>query len=316
MKRSVLTIICFLVCSSLLYAQNDWMKTSREEASGKIKKDANDTVPALWKKGGIFNVNINQGSLTNWAAGGDKFSFSVASNLNAYAFYKKGKNNWDNVLDLAYGYVNTTSLGGRKSDDRIGITTKYGYEVGRNLYLSALLDLRTQFTDGYLYPSSDTAKPTLVSRFFAPAYILVSPGLDYKPSDQLSVFFSPVTARYVVVVDDYLAAQGAFGVDTGKHVKNELGAYLTVNWVKTLGKNIVYKTRMDLFSDYKHNPQNIDLFWTNSLNLQVNKHISANVSVDMIYDDDVKVFKNEKTGVMGPRLQVKQVIGVGFTAKF
>ncbi|PSL22602.1 DUF3078 domain-containing protein [Chitinophaga ginsengisoli] len=316
MKRSVLTIICFLVCSSLLYAQSDWMKTSREEASGKIKKDANDTVPFLWKKGGIFNVNINQGSLTNWAAGGDKFSFSVASNLSAYAFYKKGKNNWDNVLDLAYGYVNTTSLGGRKSDDRIGVTTKYGYEVGKNLYLSALLDLRTQFTDGYLYPSSDTAKPTLVSRFFAPAYILVSPGLDYKPNDQLSVFFSPVTARYVVVMDDYLAAQGAFGVDTGKHVKNELGAYLTVNWVKTLAKNIVYKTRMDLFSDYKHNPQNIDLFWTNSLNLQVNKHISANVSVDMIYDDDVKVFKNEKTGVMGPRLQVKQVIGVGFTAKF
>jgi len=316
MKRSVLTIICFLVCSSLLYAQNDWMKTSREEASGKIKKDANDTVPALWKKGGIFNVNINQGSLTNWAAGGDKFSFSVASNLNAYAFYKKGKNNWDNVLDLAYGYVNTTSLGGRKSDDRIGVTTKYGYEVGKNLFLSALLDIRTQFTDGYLYPSSDTAKPTLVSRFFSPAYILVSPGLDYKPNSQLSVFFSPVTARYVVVVDDYLSAQGAFGVDTGKHVKNELGAYLTVNWVKTLAKNIVYKTRMDLFSDYKHNPQNIDLFWTNSLNLQVNKHISANVSVDMIYDDDVKVFKNEKTGVMGPRLQVKQVIGVGFTAKF
>ncbi|WP_261387328.1 DUF3078 domain-containing protein [Chitinophaga pinensis] len=292
------------------------MKTSREEASGKIKKDANDTVPAVWKKGGIFNLNINQGSLTNWAAGGDKFSFSVASNLNAYAFYKKGKNNWDNVLDLAYGYVNTTSLGGRKSDDRIGITTKYGYEIGKNLYLSALLDLRTQFTDGYLYSSVDSVKPTLVSRFFSPAYVLLSPGLDYKPSDQLSVFFSPVTARYVVVMDDHLAAQGAFGVDTGRHVKSELGAYLTVNWVKTLAKNIVYKTRMDLYSNYKNNPKNVDLFWTNSLNLQVNKYISANISLDMIYDDDVRVFENPKTGVLGPRLQVKQVIGVGFTAKF
>jgi hypothetical protein len=36
----------------------------------------------------------------------------------------------------------------------------------------------------------------------------------------------------------------------------------------------------------------------------------------MIYDDDVKVFENTKTGVMGPRLQIKEVIGVGFTAKF
>jgi hypothetical protein len=146
--------------------------------------------------------------------------------------------------------------------------------------------------------------------------VLLSPGLDYKPNNELSVFLSPVTARYVIVMDDYLASQGAFGVDSGRHVKAEFGAYLTVNWVKKIAKNIVYKTRMDLFSDYRHNPQNVDLFWTNSLNLQVNRYISANISMDMIYDDDVKVFKNEKTGVMGPRLQVKQVIGVGFTAKF
>jgi hypothetical protein len=291
------------------------MKTSREEASGKIKKDGTDTTHLPWKRGAIFNLNVNQGSLTNWAAGGDKFSFSVASAFSAFAYYRNGKHNWDNVIDLAYGYVNTTSLGGRKSDDRIGLTTKYGYEIAKSLYLSALVDFRSQFTDGYLY-ASDTAKPQLVSRFMAPAYVLFSPGLDFKPNDQLSVFLSPVTARYVIVMDDHLAAQGAFGVDTGKHVKSEFGAYFSFNWVSQIAKNIVYKTRCDLFSDYKHNPQNIDVFWTNSLNLQVNKHISANISLDMIYDDDVKVFENTKTGVMGPRLQIKEVIGVGFTAKF
>lgn len=304
-----------MLCFGMLYAQSDWMKTSREEASGKIKKDGTDTTHLPWKRGAIFNLNVNQGSLTNWAAGGDKFSFSVASAFSAFAYYRNGKHNWDNVIDLAYGYVNTTSLGGRKSDDRIGLTTKYGYEIAKSLYLSALVDFRSQFTDGYLY-ASDTAKPQLVSRFMAPAYVLFSPGLDFKPNDQLSVFLSPVTARYVIVMDDHLAAQGAFGVDTGKHVKSEFGAYFSFNWVSQIAKNIVYKTRCDLFSDYKHNPQNIDVFWTNSLNLQVNKHISANISLDMIYDDDVKVFENTKTGVMGPRLQIKEVIGVGFTAKF
>lgn len=315
MRKSILTTICFLLCFGMLYAQSDWMKTSREEASGKIRKDAVDTTKLPWKKGAIFNLNINQGTLNNWAAGGDKFSFSVASTLSAFAYYRNGKHNWDNVLDLAYGYVNTTSLGSRKSDDRIGITTKYGYEIAKSLYLSGLVDVRTQFTDGYLY-SADSVKPQLVSRFFSPGYVLLSPGLDFKPNDQLSVFFSPVTARYVIVMDDYLAAQGAFGVDTGKHVKAEFGSYFSFNWVTKVAKNIVYKTRLDLFSDYKHNPQNIDVFWTNSLNLQVNKYISANISLDMIYDDDVKVFANPKTGVMGPRLQVKEVIGVGFTAKF
>jgi hypothetical protein len=315
MRKSILTAICFLLCFGMLHAQSDWMKTSREEAAAKIKKDAADTTKLPWKRGAIFNLNINQGTLSNWAAGGDKFSFSVASTLSAFAYYRNGKHNWDNVLDLAYGYVNTTSLGSRKSDDRIGITTKYGYEIAKSIYLSGLVDIRTQFTDGYLYPT-DSAKPTLVSRFFSPGYVLLSPGLDFKPNDQLSVFFSPITARYVVVMDDYLSSQAAFGVDTGQHVKSELGAYFSFNWVTKVAKNIVYKTRCDLFSDYKHNPQNIDVFWTNSLNLQVNKYISANISLDMIYDDDVKVFVNPKTGTMGPRLQVKEVIGVGFTAKF
>lgn len=313
MRRSLLTVICLVCCIGLAHAQEDWMKTSREEASGRIKKDPKDTTNQVWKKGGIFNLNINQGSLTNWAAGGDKFSFSVASTLNAFAFYKKGKHSWDNVLNMAYGYVNTTSLGGRKSDDLFSVTTKYGYEIGKHLYLSGLVDLRTQFSDGFLY--TDTSK-SLISKAFSPAYLLLSPGLDYKPNDQFSVFFSPITARYVFVMDNYLASQGAFGVDTGRHVKSEFGAYLTVTTVRTLAKGIVYKGRLDLFSDYRHNPKNIDLYMTNSLNLAVNKYIAAVITCDLIYDDDVKAFKNEKTGVMGPRLQVKQVIGVGFTAKF
>jgi hypothetical protein len=315
MRKLLFAIVCMLLCSgSILRAQNIQLQSNRDEANGRIKKDPNDTTKLPWKKGLTFNLNLNQGSLTNWAAGGDKYSFSVASTLNAFAFYRKGKNTWDNVIDLAYGYVNTTSLGGRKADDRLVVTTKYGYEVAKNLYLSGLLDLRTQFSAGYLY--SDTAKPQRVSGFFAPAYVLGSPGLDYKPTDQLSVFFSPVTARYVIVKDDFLAAQGAFGVDSGHHVQSQFGAYLTVNWTEQIVKNIVYKTRLDLFSDYKHNPQDVDVFWTNSLNLQVNKYIAANISLNMIYDDDVRVFANPKTGVLGPRLQVQEVIGVGFIAKF
>lgn len=314
MKKITLSIACCLMAIGMVQAQNDWTKKSREEMAGKIKKDANDTTNYRWKKGATINININQGSLNNWAAGGDKFSFSLGSNFTAFAFYKKGKNSWDNVLDLAYGYVNTTSLGGRKSDDRIDFTSKYGYDIGKNWYLSALFNIRTQFTDGYLYPA-DTV-PDLVSRFFSPAYILLSPGLDYKPNDEFSLFLSPVAGRWVVVMDDYLASRGSYGVDTGKHVKSEFGAYLSANWNKTIAKNITYKTRLDLYSDYLHNPQNIDVFWTNVLALKVNKYISANVSLDMIYDDDVKVFENKKTGVLGPRLQMKQVIGVGFSATF
>lgn len=326
MKKIVLSVICCLCAIHMVHAQDDWlrqsgwMKTSREEVGNKLKearkklnKDG-DTIQVYWRKGAALNVMINQGSLTNWAAGGDKFSFSISSGLTAYSFYKEGRNAWDNILDLAYGYVNTTSLGGRKSDDRIDFTSKYGYDIGKSWYLSGLLNLRTQFSDGYLY-ETDTL-PSLVSRFFSPAYALVSPGMDFKPNNEFSLFISPVTARLVLVMDKYLSSIGSYGVDTGRTVKTEIGAYLSMNWNKQVAQNINYKTRLDLFSDYKHNPQNINVYWTNALALKVNKYISANVSVDMIYDDNVKVFENKKTGVLGPRLQIKQVIGVGLTVSF
>ncbi len=314
MRKFALSIACCLLGFTAVQAQNDWIKTQRDETAKKIKKDDSDTTVKIWRKGLNLNVNINQGSLTNWAAGGDNFTFSLGSTVYAYAFYKKGRRAWDNVADLAYGYINTTSLGGRKADDRIDLTSKYGYDIGRHWYVSMLGNLRTQFTNGYLYPADTT--PQLSSKFFAPAYVLLSPGFDYKPVPEFSLFLSPATSRFVFVMDDSLSAHGAYGVDTGKHFRYEIGAYLSANYIKTVAKNITYKGRLDLFSNYLNNPQNIVVFFTNALELKVNKYIAATLNVDMIYDDNVKVFENKKTGVMGPRLQVKQVLGIGFAAKF
>ncbi|MGX5818457.1 DUF3078 domain-containing protein [Chitinophaga lutea] len=313
MKKLYIPILLILAAFSAT-AQDDSMRKLREETAKKLKNTDKDTTGKLWHKGGTFGLTFNQGSLSNWAAGGDKLSMSLLGTLSVFANYEKGRHSWDNNLDLAYGYVNTTSLGQRKSDDRIDLTSKYGYDIGRHWYLSGLFNLRTQFSKGYLYPD-DTTKE-FVSNFFSPAYIVLSPGFDYKPNKEFSLFMSPVTARWVVVMDDTLSARGAYGVDTGQHVKSEFGAYVTATWDKEIVKNITYKTKLELFSNYKHNPQNIDVFWTNVVTMKVNKWISANISVDMIYDDDVKVFENTKTGVMGPRLQIKQVLGVGLTAKF
>lgn len=313
MKKICLFLFLCLTAVYSVQAQDDSMKKLREEAAKKLKDEKVDS-GRVWKRGATFGLTFNQGSLTNWAAGGDKLSLSLLGTLNVFANYKKGRHSWDNNLDLAYGYVNTTSLGSRKNDDRIDLTSKYGYEFAKNFYLSGLFNLRTQFDKGYLYPADTT--PELISKFFSPAYIVLSPGIDFMPNKEFSLFVSPITARWVVVMDDTLASKGAFGVDTGKHVKSEFGAYLSATWNKDITKNINFRSKLELFSNYKSNPQNVDLFWTNSLTMKVSKLISANVNVDMIYDDDVRVFENTKTGVLGPRLQVKQMIGVGLTAKF
>jgi hypothetical protein len=147
----------------------------------------------------------------------------------------------------------------------------------------------------------------------APAYVIVAAGMDWKPSSTFSLFLSPITTRWVIVNDNELSAKGAYGVDTGKTVRNEIGAYLTATVNREIIKNLTYKAKLDLFSNYKHNPENIDLFMTNLLSMNVYKGFGFNIGVDLVYDDDVKTFGPDKNA---PRLQVRQFIGIGYQRKF
>lgn len=311
MKKILYT--AFLLSSCAIVKAQDATVSELKKASEKtIKKDAGDTIPKKWKTGGQFSLNLNQGSLSNWSAGGDKFSFSLNSFLNVYAFYKKDRHSWDNNLDLAYGIVRTTSLGSRKATDRIDLTSKYGYALNKHLNLATLFNMRSQFAKGYAYSKTalgaDTA--SLTSKTFTPMYLLLSLGLDYKPTDNFSLFVSPVTGRWVVVSDKLLGP--LYGLDPGKTVKNELGAFVSANYNKKLGANMAFKTKLDLFSNYKKDPQNIDIFWTNVLTAKISKYINFSLNVDMIYDNDTK---NTEAG-KGPAPQWLQMMGIGFAYNF
>ena len=52
---------------------------------------------------------------------------------------------------------------------------------------------------------------------------------------------------------------------------------------------------------------------SNILNVKLSKVLSATWGVDLIYDDDVKLFGKNKTS---PALQVKSLVGIGLLVKF
>ncbi len=313
MKKASL-IILSLLSVFMSSAQDKTVQEMRDEASRNIKKDPNDTIPKIWKLGGVLRFTLTQGAQDNWAAGGDKNSLGLSSFFSGYAFYKKGKSAWDNTMDLAYGFLNTTSLGSRKSDDKIDILSKYGYDIGKNWYISGLINFRSQFAPGYAYPS-DGGKPVLTSDFMAPAYLIVSPGLNYKPNDQFSFFISPATLRWIFVKNDSLSSQGAFGVDTGKTVKLEFGAYSTITYTHKINENVVYTGRLDLFSNYQHTPQDVDVNWSNLLAVKVTGIITMTVAFNLIYDNDVKTVKADGT-TGGPAAQLQELLGIGLLLNF
>lgn len=315
MNHKVILIAALLAMGSIshLRAQNPAQALENAVNGATITKDPKDTTRMTWKTGGLFNLTFNQAALSNWSAGGDKNAISLNTLVNLYAYYLNGRHSWDNFLNVAYGLANTTSLGTRKTNDLLDITSKYGYDLGKKWYLSGLLDFRTQFSPGYNYPTQNTK--ILTSDFLAPAYLLLSAGMNYKPTSNFSLFLSPVTVRELIVNNDSLAAQGAFGVDSGKKSRFEFGAYVSINYNTNLSKTASYVGRLDLFSDYLNNPQNIALFMTNVMNVKVTSIISMNLAVTLIYDDRIKSVKPDGT-FGGPALQLQEILGIGLAYKF
>lgn len=280
--------------------------------SSKAQSQVKDTV---WHTGGIFSLNLAQSSFTHWAGGGQN---SVALNglVSLTANYKKDKSAWDNALIIGYGQMreNSSNLGWVKTDDRIDLQSKYGRKASDKWYYSGLVSFKTQLAPGYNYPDIETK----ISDLMAPAYLLFSLGMDYKPNPNFSMFLSPLTSKNTIVLAKGIDP-ASFGVGPGKKFRSELGAYANIAYKKDeIIKNVNFLTKLDLFSNYLHKPQNIDVSWENLLILKVNKFISATVNTLLVYDDDilVRVGGTDINPVKGKRVQFKEVIGVGFAYKF
>lgn len=287
----------------------------------KLRSQDADTIQG-WKKGGIISLNIVQTSLTNWAAGGQN-SFAINGLFSGFRNYKKGANIWDNSLDLGYGLLKQGKKSDyMKTDDKFDFLSKYSRKAYRDFYYAALVNFKTQMTVGKSY-AKDTTK---ISNFLAPAYLIGTIGMDYKPNSHLSAFVASLTGKFTIVNDQQFADAGVFGVtpatydnlgrllQNGKKSKSEFGGYIRLIYSKNDFKNEILKdvsftSKIDLFSNYIHNPQNIVVNWETLIALKVNKYISVNINTNLIYDDNIKIAQDKNNdGIIdgsGPRAQFK-----------
>jgi hypothetical protein len=292
----ILAILFFLPCC--LSAQDATVKGLQADASKEIKSLEKDG----WSRSGTFILNINQGALKDWAAGGEQSVLGINTIFNYNTNYRKGKNTWDSYFDIALGFQNATSFSRfRKIDDRIDITSKYGRQLSKTLYAGLLVNFNSQALAGYDYTNTPNTK---ISNFLTPGKILLSPGFDYKPSKDFSLFFSPATVRFILKNDPDFYSLRKFGVDSAKKSNTEFGAFITAVYNKSINTWATYSGRLDLFSNYIRNPQNIDVYCTNLLTMKFNKWLGSTLSLDLIYDDDVI----KKT-------QIKEIIGLGLAVK-
>lgn len=281
--------------------------------------------PKKWRLKAIYGLNGTQTQFVNWNAGG-RNNVSALGFINTQANYKFKKIKWDNEFNISLGGLqyldeNQTeeNIMFQKTDDRLEYSSNVGYAIRKDLNFSFISSFRTQMLDGFNFPNDSTRAST----FMAPGYLNLGLGFDYTPDKNLTVFLSPAAVKMTFVLDDVLANQGAFGVDPatyapqgglltpGKQFRLELGAYAKINYNKNLAENIDVKTKLELFSNYLENPQNIDVNAEVLWSFKVNNWFQASLQWNLIYDDDIRI--TDADGNTGPRTQFKSVLGLGIS---
>jgi hypothetical protein len=287
----------------------------------------NDTL-SHWIKKNKIGFDISEIAFVNWNAGGtSSISGLLKSKFNRE--YTTDNYNWANELIMRYGLNKQDGVELRKTEDAFQFNSTLGYrkDTLSNWYHTAKLNFNTQFTNGYSYPNKEIS----VSKPFAPAYIFLGLGAEYttEKKDEM-LYLSPFTSKITFVLDQRLANLGAFGVvkaiydlngnliSSGEKSRVELGFLLTAYYKKEVFKNIIFENRLSLYSDYINNFGNVDIDYDMALDLTVNAHIRTNIGLHIIYDDNIKA-KEEIDGVqvtVGPKIQLKQVLGVGLVYEF
>jgi hypothetical protein len=269
-----------------------------------------DTKNTNWTKSGNASLLFNQASFSNWVLGGENnvsLNFLADYTLN----YKKDVWNWDTTFLVDYGLAKTSgSRYYKKTSDRFEVQSLLGKRFSKLWSYSAFLGFRTPFSNGYDYSfdaNGDEIR-TKKSEIFSPAYLQLGLGVSWKEHDNLWINISPVSPRFTFVSKTFTESLAAdetyFGVEKGKSSRLEFGAALNAFWLHTLIENVTFEQRLGLYSNYLDSPENVDLDYQAALNMKVNKNISTNVILHLVYDDNAV-----------QDLQVRQVFGIGVNMK-
>ena len=281
---------------------------------GQEKAIDSTNVKNNWTKSGNFTFLGNQSSYSYWTAGGQT-SISGTIKIDYDFNFENNGWNWDTKVITAYGL---NSIGGskylKKTDDRFEINSLLGKKFTNNLIgnwsYSSFINFKTQWTKGYRYRKNSNGEEerSELTRFFSPAYLQIGIGLYWRKSKDLWVNFAPVTGRLIIVnkffTENLQDGKQYFGVNKGSNSRFELGASLRSYFKFEFIENVEISNRLSLYSDYLENSGNIDLDYTINTSMKINKHLTTNLILQFIYDDNsVK------------RLQVREVMGIGLNLK-
>jgi Protein of unknown function (DUF3078) len=285
--------------------------------------------PRYWKYHAETSFVLNQASLSNWVKGGES-SISTALDVTGYVDYnnKELKISSENFARLKFGYIATGQEGIRKNIDLLETNSKLNHKAFGKFDFSAILLFKTQIALGRNYFKTATGHDTsnVVSKFMNPATLTIGLGLDFKPNKTTSINFSPLSYKGTFVTDTVHIDQTQYGIAKHRKSLNEPGvSFMITNEFKPI-ETVSIVNRLQLFTNYIHNPQNVDVDWEMIVTAKLNWFSDVRFNTHLIFDDDTKTDEQYKNGqpVLKPdgtqkktaRIQFKEMLGLSLFFRF
>jgi hypothetical protein len=279
--------------------------------------------PQYWKYRSEASFILSQASLTNWVKGGES-SISTSMDITGYVDYnnKLLLLSSSNFARIKLGFLASGDNPVRKNIDLLETNSKLNHKAFGKFDFSAILLFKTQLARGYNYPNDSVP----VSKFMNPSILTVGLGLDYKPNKLTSINFSPLSYKGTFVPDTAVIDQTKYGILKGKRSLNEPGAsFMITNEFKPF-KSVMVTNRLQLFTNYIHNPLNIDVDWEMIVVANLNWFTDVRFNTHLIFDDDTKtaeldkdkkpVLRADGTQKKTARTQFKEILGFSFVFRF
>ncbi len=258
---------------------------------------------------------------------------------------------WDNQASWQFGVQRLGSgplrsgenIPFQKANDEFRLGSKLGFQTADSskLYYTADFGFLSQLTPTYRgtedYPGNFLTNISEVNigplaKLFSPATITLSLGMDYKPTDELSIYYSPLGSKFIIVAEDRIAAAGVHGnpvtkdengnITAFKNVFAQLGSLLKFAYADKYAKDkITFVSNLALYSSYIRNPQNIDIDWTNELGYTITKGLQLATTLNIFYDDDILVQITDNSVVggvsgLGKRVSLTQQLLIKYNVTF
>jgi hypothetical protein len=167
----------------------------------------------------------------------------------------------------------------------------------------------------------------------APGYLYIGIGAEYAPQDgKTALFVSPLTLKSTFVMDQKLADKGSFGLPVAeydnagnliRHSKRsvtEVGFLVSGKHEMDIYENVKMTNQASLYTQYDKSFGNIDIDWQMSIDMKINNYLQARIGTHLKYDDDIKfkeeILPNGAKHLYSPRVQFKQILGIGFKYTF